>query len=517
MTKENSLVEKIGHTIIKAFKKTVDKIHGYIANNIKSSVREKGSLPTGLLIITGGSVWLTLFIICSVTLPFHLIWLRIFLPVVGSYTFIGLANGVTKKLVGHEKKEEKEELITHVEVQAAQDIEKIDGNVIIRSESRPFAIFLVQANKRNITLIPIYAVSILSLPENSENLISNETLNRISANYRFTIMDTSKYEILIFNFEKQITNKRKLTETLARVERTYFADVKAIVDEIRRENRAEFSPLSDEQLIEIFPTYARVLSLNKNKQDEVPILHDSEKDNSESLFNLEYLDDEEELAIEIEKEMKEEEEFKQKAGSLDVLEEFEVPTELIDEQEIELEGIGEEEIEEIDEKTIYEFSPEELQKIEEKKEFLLNELNYSFDNFLSFAKCFYKSTIERQIGEKFEDADASKFMKIVLLFCEKEKLELFYPTYNQLLKFEEFKEIEIPSSTEIENFIDELIKECFYVKLDEKVKSKLKAFLNKKLSNSGKRKEVLNGKKVDYKSIPRPSVREIQAVLSEGD
>ena len=140
------------------------------------------------------------------------------------------------------------------------------------------------------------------------------------------------------------------------------------------------------------------------------------------------------------------------------------------------------------------------------KNILLGELNFSIDSFLAAARGYYKKAIETALETKYK-VKTERFLKTVHLYCERENIPFYYPSYSYLLKIVEFLDIELPSSTEIENFVDKLSEEYTSISIDDENKQKLSAFLGSKFKdsqdNSNESVKSLD-EAADISSIPQP-------------
>ena len=150
------------------------------------------------------------------------------------------------------------------------------------------------------------------------------------------------------------------------------------------------------------------------------------------------------------------------------------------------------------------------------KEVLLNELDYSLENFLSASKNYYKKAVEN-ILQKSYGIKVDKFLKLVLYFCDKEDIPFFFPSYSYLMKIIEFIDVELPSSSDIENYIDKLTEDYVSVKIPKEIKEKLEIFLDKKYSN-GTDITASSTKQNNTKmaSIPAPPTKEEINLITDG-
>jgi len=152
------------------------------------------------------------------------------------------------------------------------------------------------------------------------------------------------------------------------------------------------------------------------------------------------------------------------------------------------------------------------------KEVLLNELDFSIDSFLSTAREYYKKGIENTLGIRF-NVKTNTFLKFVYLFCDKRDIPFFFPSYSYLLKIIEFLDVEMPSSTDIENYISKLANEYVDISIPEDIREELHEALSEKFNNNNSQKPV-NEEDIESRisSIPLPPEKGIDSSeIKEGD
>ena len=152
------------------------------------------------------------------------------------------------------------------------------------------------------------------------------------------------------------------------------------------------------------------------------------------------------------------------------------------------------------------------------KEMLLQELNFSFDSFLNTSKAYYKKSIENQLEQK-HPIPIEQFLKTVSLFCHKEQIPFFYPSYSYLNKIEQFHKIELPSSNEVEIYITKLANEYTSIQIPPEVKEQLNSFLVQKSKNGHINSSSNNDDDSTEKlsSIPKaPSNTKVDIVVEGG-
>ncbi|UJG41071.1 MAG: hypothetical protein K9W45_01095 [Candidatus Heimdallarchaeum aukensis] len=445
-----------------------------LSKSIVVKIREQGKLPFFLVVLIWIVFWGSSFYFITVFMPVNLLWLRVFLPVFISLIVVNASTELGKKVVGyHNEKEEKVEKESSSSLLSEEkDISTKEGyslkSTFILRDKKGKKIFLINKGK----IIPVFLVSILSTGNKEKGYTFSSLLNYPLRNemkeIEFSVLDTDKGEYLLFLGKEYKTKNKNYTELLKENEQ-FFSKIEIIVAELKRDNNLELEAVEDSILNELFPLYSEVLcckneDTNKKEQKIEEKNHLQLKSENNNLNNA-----------------NNGKEYNQNGESSNRFRPFSVKTEL---------------------------TPYQLTKVAEKKELLLSELTYSFDNFIDMSKVFYKKALEHQLNAKFPISE-DNFLKLIQLFVEKNKYEFFYPSFFKLEKYESFKVFETPSSEEIEEFSEELVKECMFTNLDTEVKKELHSFLTQKIKNRKHRQEVKPvGIKVSS-TIPRPSVKSL--------
>ncbi|NPD90248.1 MAG: hypothetical protein HGN29_16170 [Asgard group archaeon] len=299
--------------------------------------------------------------------------------------------------------------------------------------------------------------------------LSKISLQKISLKYNCSIVDTSKYEILLFKGNNQSCKQNSLLNSIKNLENTFFLDAIELVNELKRDKRIEFESPKHEILKELFPSHSIIVDYDKH----------SKKDSNSVVITARETRIEEASSVEDEEVFSEEE--------IKYLQE-----DLIQET------IAEEESEE-----------EKIQK-SMVKEVLLKELDFSIDSFLTTAREYYKKGIEKNLESSFA-VKTNTFLKFVHLFCDKKDILFFYPSYSYLLKIIEFLDVEMPSSADIENFINKLANEYIDVAIAEEIKEELYDALKKKFNSNNSSKQVSeNDSDSKISSIPLPPEKKVE-------
>ncbi len=453
--------------------------------NQKDSIREnlctQGELPLLVQIFGAVFIWFLLFIVFMTMITPSQRWIIALVAVIVAFGFIQGLNFIGQKLVLKEFREE--------EFPEINSLDLTNNSILIGDEFQQGALVLSQKVRGRYHLTPIVALKIDSISSSTSSIfssISNITLQKLSLKYHCSIIDTAKYEVLLLKGQPKSSKHTSLFITLQILEETFFQQVFDTLTEFTREKKISFEKLDESVLKEIFPLYENVLHVSQNREEiqnipESVDIIDSDPDDQ---------DDRDERFVE----------FLVKENSKDSTEETVTVKEqsnvIILDKVDEKQSIGSELVNQ-------ESDSNQKDMI---KNILLGELNFSIDSFLSAARGYYKKAIETALETKYK-ANAERFLKTVHLYCERENIPFYYPSYSYLLKIVEFLDIELPSSTEIENFVDRLSEEYTSISIDDENKQKLSTFLESKFKDSldNSKESVKNlDEAADISSIPQP-------------
>jgi hypothetical protein len=436
-------------------------------DSIKESLQTQGELPWLYQILIAIIFWFLLFIIMFLIWDTTAQWGAIIIASIGSVVSAEGINYLIRRITKRTKVSEVDEEIVEDKNKETLEFEKhsiLIGNLY----KRGFAV-LTQRKKNSYILIPIIILEV-HLVSSSLSLLSslsNVSLQKISLLYNCSIVDTSNYEVLILKGSSQSCKHNSLLKTIRNLENTFFVNATELVYELKREKRIEFESPRKEILKELFPSHNFIVDY----EDHVAV---REEDDENLRENIEEKTESEDPVPLDENELFTKEE-------LDYL----------------MEDIAEEKL------TEEESEEDKIQK-SMVKEVLLKELDFSIDSFLTTSKEYYKKAIEKNLENRFV-VKTNTFLKFVHLFCDKKDIPFFYPSYSYLLKIIEFLDVEMPSSTEIENFTNKLANEYVDVVIPEEIKDELNETLEKKFNNSNLSNQVILTD-IDSKisSIPLP-------------
>ncbi|MBY9002031.1 MAG: hypothetical protein KGD64_14020, partial [Candidatus Heimdallarchaeota archaeon] len=351
-------------------------------------------------------------------------------------------------------------------------------------------IILGEPERLKSSLTPLIVLTIDSVASGSSSIFSSisvPSLQKMSLKYNCSIIDTSHYEVIILKGGSKTCRVNSIQSTLKQFDEKFFNEAFDLITEFQRDKRIEFEKPSLEILYEIFPNFKNIISLENNVSNE----------------------DETSSELGLESEMDKQLEINQVAEIIDVethplsLEEKEETIET--ETEIEAETETMEETEEEEERVV---NPNAETDRKMLKEVLLCELDYSLENFLSASKNLYKKAIEN-ILQKSYGIKVDKFLKLVLYFCDKQEIPFFFPSHSYLLKIIEFIDVELPSSSDIENYVERLTEDYVTVRIPEELKEHLEQFLDKKYANeSTNLAKVSSADETKMASIPAPPAKE---------
>lgn len=465
-------------------------------SNQKESVREnlctKGELPWLFQIFGAVIFWFLLFIIFVALVTPAQRWIIVLVAIVGAFGFVEGLNFIGRRIVLKDFREE--------EYPEVDSLDLSDNSILIGSSSYQGGIVLSRNVRGRYQLTPVVALKINSISSSTSsifNSISNVTLQKLSLKYHCSIIDTAKYEVLLLKGQPKGSKPASLFITLHILEENFFQEVFSTLSEFVREKKVEFEKPDESILKEIFPLYDNILHISHNNE-EIQLIPESDnilEDNTDDQNNQ----DNEFI------------EFLVKENSVET-----ETTEVEEKQENDIE------LEIVDEPQTAETQQEKKTTNSNQKDMirniLLGELNFSIESFLSAARGYYKKAIETAVDNKYE-VDTERFLKTVHLFCEKENIPFYYPSYSYLLKIVEFLDIELPSSTEIENFVDRLSEEYTSISIDKKNKQKLTTFLDSKFKISqNKASEVVPdvNDSADITTIPQPPAKSKKELLIDG-
>jgi len=450
---------------------------------IKESLYTKGELPILAQIFVALLFWFLIFLILAVFLSPTLKWLGVIIALVGAFLIVQAMNFLGRRFVKQDQEEEETEL-------PSESIDITENSVLLGKHYKRGRIVLIKNQKGKLSLTPILLLQILSVSSSSTSIftsLSTKSLQRLSLKYHCSIIDTAKYELILLKGEPKKCKNNTLNITLKLLDDSFFQGAFDIISEFQRDKRIEFEFPQTSILREVFPTYGTILSsTNGNEREQV----------SDA---LEEISEASELEVEA----------RRLYESFTNLEQDELEENIVDLQDKETEEIEEQPVP--IQKTKLSANPKQEQIV---KDVLLRELNFSLDSFLNAVKGYYKKGIENNLDKKY-DIETDKFLKYVHLFCDKEEITFFYPSYSYLLKIIEFLDIELPSSTDIDNFTTKLAEEYVNIDFSENHKEKLKQFLDSKITNPNKQisENFESGSKVD--SIPPPPVKKQQNIINQ--
>jgi len=468
--------------------------------NIKSSLESQGELPLVFQIVVAIIFWIFLFVILLLTWNPASRWIIIIIAVGGAYGSIELVNFLGKKYIRKDFDEELADLeAIEEEISSLKDNKIIftQNSILLGKLYSKGGVILGKPERTKYNLTPMIVLTIDSVASGSSSIFSSisvPSLQKMSLKYNCSIVDTSYYEVIILKGKSKNCRTTAITTTIKQFNESFFHEAFDLITEFQRDKRIEFEKPSSEILHELFPNHKNIVSLDIVKpistetSSETNLETEMEKD-IELNQVAEIINDEiQPLSLEEEEEEGEEE----KLVSATIVEESETPEE------------------EIVENTNTTTDKKML------KEVLLNELDYSLESFLSASKSYYKKAIEN-ILQKSYGIKLDKFLKLVLYFCDKEGLPFFFPSYSYLMKIIEFIEVELPSSSDVENYIEKLTEDYVSVKIPKEIKEKLEIFLDKKYSN-GTITTTSSTKQDNTKmaSIPVPPTKEEVNLITDG-
>jgi hypothetical protein len=429
--------------------------------SIKERLTSEGELPWQIQLFIAVGLWIVLFVFMFILWSVIVKWGLVIIAIIGSIVLLETFNFVIKRRL--RKEENNEEFETEIST------EIVENTILLGNLYKKGGIVLVSKRKDKLLLTPLISLVVHSYSSSSKSLfnsLSNVSLQKISLKYHCSIVDTSNYEVLILKGKTLQSKEKSMNETIETFQNTFFLEAFELISELQRERRIELEKPNLNILKELFPSFKVAF----------------DQDNSNGIESTDSISEElEEIS--------------------DKKEAFE---ELISEKEIVEES-----------KPLIKKKNDSVQR-KRLKEVLLSELDFSIDSFLESAKSCYKKAIESNLDEIYS-VNIDKFLKTVHLYCDKKAIEFFYPSYSYLLKIIEFLEIELPSSADIENYVERLTDEYTSVKIPTELLEDLKAFLDEKFrAKSNNNHSDENNPRQEVSSIPIPPSKSDVANTTKG-
>ena len=445
--------------------------------SIKEKLYSKGEFPLYFQILIAIFFWLFLFVLLLIVWNPEMKWSLVIIAVVGAYLAVEAVNYVGRKIVAFNAVKNEVEEDYELQEQLFPETELLESNSIIVGDMfKSGGIVLSKKNKGKLQLTPVIVQTVSSISSTNSlfSFLSGTSLRKISLKYHCSVVDSSQYEVLLLRGSSIKCRTKSLSSILLKLREKFFYEAIDLISELRLEKRIELETPHFSVLKELFPTYSKIVKLSNKQSDEGAISQIS------SLEEISLLSNKEEN-LEVEDEIEEE-----------------VAEVKISNKNPQIE------IQKSD------YSVQQTQQKNMIKEVLFKELDFSFESFLNAAKGYYKKGIENNLGKTFQ-IKQDKFLKTVYLFCDKQNLSFFYPSYSYLLKIMEFMEIEFPSSSDIENYATKLADEYISIIIPEDIASELDGFLNQKFKNNGSsRLETDAIQNTDVESIPLPPPKKIE-------
>ncbi len=463
--------------------------------NIKTSLETQGELPLLFQIVVVIIFWILLFVILLVTWNPASRWIIIIIAVVGAYGAIELVNFLGKKYL---KKELEEDLVDLEEIEEEisalkeNNISFTQNSILLGKLHSKGGVILGKPERAKYNLTPMIVLTIDSVASGSSSIFSSisvSSLQKMSLKYNCSIIDTTHYEVIILKGNSKNCRASAIPSTITNFNVSFYHEAFDLVSELQRDKRIDFEKPSKEILLELFPNYKNIVSLDNVKTVSTEISSKTALE-TEMENNIELKQVGEIITEEIQPLILEEDEDT-----------------LVEEVKVEESETSKEEIAE---------NPNASTDKKMLKEVLLNELDYSLENFLSASKNYYKKAVEN-ILQKSYGIKLDKFLKLVLYFCDKEDIPFFFPSYSYLMKIIEFIDVELPSSSDIENYVDKLSEDYVSVKIPEEIKINLESFLDKKYSNSTSTTTgSIKQDNTKMSSIPAPPSKEEANIILDG-
>jgi len=433
--------------------------------SIKETLHSKGEFPWRIQILIALFFWIFFFVLLLLIWNPNTRWVLFIIAIVGAIVSVEITNYTGRKFIRKKTEEE--------QIDEEENFSIVQNTIILGDLYDRGGIILAKRMKNRIKLTPLIVLKIGSISTTAPifSSLSNASLQKISLKFHCSIIDTPRYEILILRGESISCRLDSVFSSFNILNEKFFNESFDLVLELQREKIVEFEKLSKEILKEIFPSFQRVI-ITKN----ITIEKKESENKDLTFYNSQNIS--QDILIEKEPDVNE-----------DVIVYLDEESELDEEKSLR--------------KVIV-------------KEILLKELDFSLESFISTAKGYYKKAIEENLEQTYS-IKSGTFLKSVHLFCERREIPFFFSSYSYLLKIIEFIDIELPSSSDIENFSEKLSDEYVSISIPEDIKEDLKNFLNSKIKN---KKETItkeeNNNELHVSSIPLPPSKEENSLKIKG-
>ncbi len=425
--------------------------------SIKKTLSTKGEFSWRIQILIALFFWIFFFVLLLLAWNPIARWSLFIIAIVGAIISVEMANYVGKKFVGRNIAEDED-------IDEDYDFSITQNTIILGDLYDKGGIVLAKRMKNRIKLTPLIVLKVGSISTTAPifSSLSNASLQKISLKFHCSIVDTPRYEIIIMRGDSINCKLDSVGSSFKILNEKFFNESLDLVMELQREKIIDFERLNKEVLKELFPSFQRVI-ITKN--------------------------------IVVERKVSEIESQSQNYS-----------------QNISQEKQIEKKSEEIEEVIVNlnqdsEFDEDKILRKSMVKEILLKELDFSLESFINTAKGYYKKAIEELLEQTYS-IKTNTLLKSVHLFCDKRDIPFFFASYSYLLKIIEFLDIELPSSSDIDNFSERLSEEYVSVSIPENIKQELKDFLNSKTKNNKNTTKVENNNGSSLSTIPLPPSKE---------
>ena len=425
--------------------------------SIKETLKTKGELPWRVQIMIALFFWIFFFVLLLLAWNPIARWSLFIIAIVGAIVSVELSNYVGKKFVGRN-------IEGDVDDDEDDNFSITQNTIILGDLYDKGGIVLAKRMKNRIKLTPLIVLKVGSISTTAPifSSLSNASLQKISLKFHCSIVDTPRYEIIIMRGDSINCKLDSLTNAFNTLSEKFFNESLDLVMELQREKIIDLEKITKDVLKELFPSFQRVI-ITKNivverKDSEIEIQSQNNNRN-------------------ISQEKQIEKRFEE-----------------IEEVIVNLNEDSEHDEDKIFRKAIV-------------KEILLKELDFSLESFINTAKNYYKKAIEELLKQTYS-IKTDTFLKSVHLFCDRRDIPFFFTSYSYLLKIIEFLDIELPSSSDIDNFSERLSEEYVSVSIPENIKQELKDFLDSKTKNSKNTSKIEDNNESSLSPIPLPPSKE---------
>ncbi|MHA1398302.1 MAG: hypothetical protein ACTSSF_11480, partial [Candidatus Heimdallarchaeaceae archaeon] len=223
---------------------------------IRENLELKGEIPVIYQFSIALIFWILLFVGFFLLLSPSTRWVIVIISIFGAYTLLEAINLVLRKIYTQESLEEEEE-----EGESNNLEQNYDRKYFFHSQNDSGEIILIDKNKSRYVLTPYVVLTINTISSSDASLLTNIpsfSLEKLSLEYNFSVIDTPKFEILILKGTPILSKKNAISSSIEKIRQSFFAKASKFIVDMQREKRVLFEQPNASILKEIFPTYSKL-------------------------------------------------------------------------------------------------------------------------------------------------------------------------------------------------------------------------------------------------------------------